>query len=266
MYEAKDHTFVVCAYQENPFLEETVLSLKKQTTLGTIILSTSTPNDYVQRICQKHKIEMIVNPLPRLVGDDWNYGYDNVSTALVTMAHQDDYYEPNYLAKMLKTLNLYGDNEVALLFSDYYEMRDEGIVTNSTLLNIKRAMNGFLRPKLFNKSIFVKRRVLSFGCSICCPSVLLVKAVAGKSVFDTNYINSCDYKTWIDMASKEGRFVYVPEPLVGHRIYRESSTTKNIDENIRQGEDQEILGLLWPKSIARIIYSFYERSQQSNHL
>jgi len=266
MFEAKDHTFVICAYKENPFLRETILSLKQQTVLGTIILSTSTPNDYLREICRELGIELVINPRQHSAGDDWNYGYDYASTPLVTIAHQDDFYEPHYLSKMLETLNSYKVDEVSLLFSDYYELRDGGSVADNSLLRIKRVMNSLFRLRLFNKSRFVKRRVLSFGCSICCPSVLLVKPLAGESVFDTNYINSCDYKAWVDLASKKGRFVYLPEQLLGHRIYRESATTKNLDENIRQSEDQKILELLWPKGIARIIYSFYAKGEESNRL
>ena len=266
MFEAKDHAFVISAYKENPYLDATIQSIKQQTVLGEIIVSTSTPSDYLTNICQKHEIELVVNPLQHSAGCDWNYGYDYAQTPLVTIAHQDDYYEPNYLAEMLKALNRYKDGEVSLLFSDYYELREDSKVTKNSLLGIKRVMNAFLRPRLLNKSIFVKTRILAFGCSICCPSVLLVKAVAGESVFDTTYINSCDYKTWVDMARKKGRFVYIPKQLLGHRIYPESATTKNLGNNVRQQEDQEILKTLWPSWIAQIVYSFYAKGEESNRL
>jgi len=266
MFEPKDHTFVICAYKENPFLDETILSLKQQTVLGTIILSTSTPSKYLRDICREHDIEYVVNPVQHSAGFDWNYGYDYASTPLVTIAHQDDYYEPDYLLKMLKAINRYDEGEVSLLFSDYYEIRDGNNVSNNSLLRIKRVMNSFFRFRLFNKRIFVKRRVLSFGCSICCPSVLLVKTVTGKSVFDTSFKNSCDYKTWVDLASKKGRFLYIPQKLLGHRIYEESATSRNLENSIRQYDDQEILKLLWPESIARMIYSIYAKGEESNKL
>jgi len=268
MYAASDHTFVICAYKENPYIEDTIRSLEGQSVLGNIVLSTSTPNAYLKQICGRHGIKMIVNPHPHLAGDDWNFGYDYAETPLVTLAHQDDYYEPNYLEQILSVLNNYGSKrqEVSLLFSDYYEIRNGRREQENRLLRIKRAMNGILKYKAFNKSTFVKKRVLSLGCSICCPSVTLVKQIAGKSIFDTQLKNSCDYLTWVNLAFKPGSFVYVPEKLLGHRIYEESATSKNLNEDIRRGEDEQILSMLWPKGVARLINSVYSKSEKSNQL
>lgn len=266
MYTALDHTFVICAYKENPYIEGTILSLKAQRELGSILLSTSTPSSYLEDVCTKYDIEMIVNDHPHLAGDDWNYGYDHASTPLVTLAHQDDYYEPEYLEKYLKELNRYKDGDVSLLFSDYYELRNGQAIRSNHLLDIKRVMNKPFSSRRVNGSIFLKRRLLSLGCSICCPSVMLVKSVAGSNVFDTHYRNSCDYKTWVDLASKDGRFVYVPEQLMGHRIYEESATSLNLGENIRRGEDLEILCSLWPFFVAGAVNALYARSEKSNQL
>jgi len=268
VYSSSDHTFVVCAYKENPYIEELIRSLENQTVLGSILVSTSTPNAYLDEICDRHSLEMAVNPHPYSIGDDWNFGYDYANTALVTIAHQDDLYEPGYLERILSTLNDYEKKEqtVSLLFSDYYEIRNGQKVEENRLLRIKRGMNAILKHKAFNKSIFVKKRVLSLGNSICCPAVTLVKAITGKSVFDTRLKNSCDYLTWVNLASKPDSFVYVPEKLLGHRIYEESTTSKNLSENIRRGEDEEILSMLWPKSIAKLINSVYVKSEESNQL
>lgn len=104
MYTGNNHTFVVCAYKENPHLEQTVESLEKQTVKSKIILSTSTPNDHIKTICEKHGIEMFVNPHPHLAGGDWNYGYSRAKAELVTIAHQDDIYEPDFLEVTLRLL------------------------------------------------------------------------------------------------------------------------------------------------------------------
>ena len=39
-YKGSDHTFVICAYKESPFLEDCILSLKKQSIRSHIILVT----------------------------------------------------------------------------------------------------------------------------------------------------------------------------------------------------------------------------------
>lgn len=266
MFTADDHTFVVCAYKENPYLESTVQSLMEQSARGNIIISTSTPNAHIRQIAVSFDIPLIVNPEPHLAGDDWNYGYNHADTPLVTLAHQDDRYEPQYLSKILDALNRYESDNVSIAFTDYYELRDGKRVENNLLLRVKRLMNAPLKAKVFNGSVFLKKRILAFGDSICCPSVTFVKENLGQSIFDTTYKNSCDYKTLVDLASAQGRFVYVPERLVGHRIYAESATTLNLAENIRKKEDAEILEQLWPRPIARAINSIYALSEKSNDL
>lgn len=266
MFNPDDHSFVVCAYKENPFLDETVKSLVDQEVKGEILISTSTPNGHIDSVAQKYGIRVTVNPNPHLAGDDWNWGYDAASGKLVTLAHQDDFYEPDFLKKTLDTANEYEASELSLLFTDYYEMRDGVAVDNNRLLRIKQLMNAPFKSKTFNGSKLVKRRVLGFGDSICCPAVTYAKCNLGDSIFDTVYKNSCDYKTFVDLAGKQGRFVYIPEKLMGHRIYEESATSLNLAENIRKKEDEEILATLWPKPIAKLINSVYAQSEKSNDL
>jgi hypothetical protein len=255
-----NHTFVICAYKENPFLEDTILSLKRQTVKSPLVLSTSTPNDYLTEMCRKHDIAMTVNTSPHLVGDDWNHAYDHATTKLVTLAHQDDIYEEDYLESVLAAFA----DDVLLVHTDYYEIRGEQKVTNNRLLAIKRLMNAPFRVGTLNKSRFVKRRILSLGCSICCPAVTFNKQLAGARIFDTSYINSSDYQTWVDLADKAGRFVYVPKAVLGHRIYAESATTLNLEHNIRKDEDLEVLRSLWPAPLAKVVNNMYALSEKSN--
>lgn len=266
MFTADDHTFVVCAYKENPFIGATIESLQNQTQKSKIILSTSTPNSYLKQICEYYSIQMVVNSNPQGAGSDWNYGFDAAETSLVTMAHQDDLYRQEFLANMLSAINQYPAKEVQLAFSDYYELRNGEEVDRNLILRVKRLMNAGFSNRLLNGRVWFKRRVLAFGDSICCPAVTLVKDTIGSSPFDTKYINSCDYKTWVDLASIRGRFVYVPKKLVGHRIYQESATSKNLGENIRKGEDLEILSSLWPRPVAACVNRVYAISEKSNNL
>ena len=50
MEEFKDHTFVICAYKESKYLEELIKSLKAQTVKSNVIMSTSTPNEYIKKM------------------------------------------------------------------------------------------------------------------------------------------------------------------------------------------------------------------------
>lgn len=264
MYTEKDHTFVVCAYKENPYIGETIESLLAQTKKSTVKLSTSTPSEYLENICKKYDIEYHINPHPHLAGDDWNYAYSVADTQLVTLAHQDDIYEATFLEETLEYINKRKQDDVLIAFTDYYENKLGKREDTNTLLKIKRVMNAPLGASLFYGSKFMRRRLLSIGCAICCPAVTYVKKNAGEDVFDTTYINSCDYKTWVDLADKKGAFIYIPKKLLGHRIYAESATTINLSENIRQKEDFEILCHYWPPFIARCINKVYAKSEDSN--
>lgn len=182
------------------------------------------------------------------------------------MAHQDDRYDPLFLEKTLESVNRYDRDEVLIAFTDYYEMTDGCDVAENAILRVKRVMNAPFKFSAFNGSKFIKKRVLAFGDSICCPAVTLVKANLGSSPFDTTYKNSCDYKTWVDFARMSGRFVYVLERLMGHRIYAESATSLNLGENIRKGEDEEIMASLWSAPIAVLVNRINAPSEKSNEL
>ena len=50
------HTFVICAYGDSPFLEECILSLVNQELKYQVILYTSTHRDYIEKLCLKYNI------------------------------------------------------------------------------------------------------------------------------------------------------------------------------------------------------------------
>ena len=52
----KLHTFVICAYKESQYLEECIVSLINQETETNILISTSTPNDYIEELANKYNI------------------------------------------------------------------------------------------------------------------------------------------------------------------------------------------------------------------
>ena len=259
-----NHSFVVCAYKENPYLQDTIDSLLNQSINSEIVVSTSTPNDHIKDICEKNNIKLIVNPKPINAGEDWNYGYNNVEKDLITIVHQDDLYEPNFLEETIKAFEKFTDTQI--VFTDYFELRNGKKVSNNSMLRIKRIMNAPFKLGLFNRSIFVKKRILSFGNPICCPAITYNKALLGLDIFDKTYINSCDYKTLIDLAFRKGRFVYVPLKLMSHRIYEESATTRNISNGVRTKEDLKIMEMLWPKFIAKRVVRIYAKSENLNDL
>ena len=48
----KDHTFIICAYGESPYLEECIRSLFAQKVRSEICIATSTPNRHIQSLAE----------------------------------------------------------------------------------------------------------------------------------------------------------------------------------------------------------------------
>ena len=51
---------------------------------------------------------------------------------------------------------------------------------------------------------------------------------------------------------------------MGHRIYEESATSRNLADNIRTGETAQIMERIWPRPIARLINRAYSKSEDLN--
>ena len=104
-FNAQDHTYVLCAYKESAFLEDCVKSLLSQTMKSNILIATSTPNDHINAVAEKYQIPVYINDGEKGIGGDWNFAYSKAQTPLITIAHQDDIYEPTYTEEMLSFIN-----------------------------------------------------------------------------------------------------------------------------------------------------------------
>ena len=259
-----DHTFVICANGENPYLRDCIESLLRQTVSSTVKIAASTPNEHIKILAEEYNISLFINPEQSGLASDWNFAYAQATTSLVTLVHQDDIYEPEYLNCVLKYLK--DAKEPLIAFTDYYEIRDGNKVYANTLLRIKRIMNFPLRFEYIRSSVFLRRRILSLGCTIPCPSVTFFRENIPFPLFNTSYKNSCDYLAWEEISRLKGSFVYCPAKLVGHRIHEESLTSENIRTNTRSDEDKKILAIFWPKPIAGLIFMLYKLGQRSNRL
>ncbi len=263
-YTHSDHTWAICAYKESSFLEECVKSLMAQTVSSNIIMATSTPNEHIKGIAEKYGIPLYINDGIKGIGGDWNFAYSKVQTPLVTIAHQDDIYEPQYAEKMLEYINL--AKKPIIYFCGYGELRCGEKVYENTLLKVKKLMLSPLKIKAFWTSRFARRRILSFGCPICCPAVSFVKKEVGEEPFTNDYLSDIDWQQWEIQSRKKGSFVYNPEPLMCHRIHEESATTEIIGDNKRTKEDLEMFKKFWPAPIAKVIARIYSGSEKSNDI
>ena len=52
------HVFAICAYKDSPYLERCIRSLKAQTVPSHIIICTSTPSSYIDRLAWKYGLQV----------------------------------------------------------------------------------------------------------------------------------------------------------------------------------------------------------------
>lgn len=263
-FHKEDFTFVICAYKESPYLEECICSLKAQKLPVEIILVTSTPNDHIERLVEKYGLEYHINTGKGGIAEDWNFGLKMATGRVVTIAHQDDIYEPYFTWKVLENINKHKKPLIA--FTDYGELRNGERVTDNRLLQVKRVMLYPLRSRLLQTAKFVRRRILSLGSPICCPSVTFVKENLPEPTFTPGYRSDLDWQAWERISRLQGAFVFCTDILMFHRIHEESATTAIIADNDRTKEDYEMFCRFWPKWMARIIEHFYRKGETSNNL
>ncbi len=256
------HTFVVCAYGESAYLEDCLSSLLSQTVSSRIVIATSTPNTHIESLAQKHGIPVHVNSGEAGITGDWSFGLSLCSTPFATIAHQDDVYEPTYAEKIVTKAQRF--KKPLLIFSDYYEIKNGERIDKSGVLKIKRMMNvGF---KLFPRSKFIRRRVLSLGNSICCPAVTYSQEVYKDFKFDKSFRFACDWEAWERIGRDKGAFVYVSEPLMGHRIHEESETSRIMADDKRVKEEYAMFRRFWPEFIAKKLSGAYAKNADNNQV
>ena len=262
------HTFAICAYKESPYLESCIKSLKNQSLHTNIIIVTSTPNDHIKDLAGKYELPYYVNPGEGGITQDWNFGYkcakEIYHSKYITIAHQDDLYEKEYLVNALDRLD--HSKRPLIFFSDYFEVRNNKKVSSNRLLKVKRIMLLPLRIRTFAGSGWVRRRILSMGSPICCPSVTFAVEQMPEVVFE-NHFRACeDWEAWEKLSKLKGDFLYCPEMLMGHRIHEESETSAIIGDNKRTLEEYEMFRKFWPEPIAKMISGIYAKGQESNDL
>ena len=194
MEKFNNHTFAICAYKESRYLEECVKSVINQEVNSNIIICTSTPNDFITTIADKYSLNIFIRDGKPDIQDDWNFAYESAKTEYVTIAHQDDIYESNY-TKELKNYIL-KDKQSIIIFSDYREIKNGDVIPLNINLKIKKIMLTPLKIKLFRKSKFVRKRILSLGSPICCPSVTYNKNIHKDKLFTSKMKCSLDWDTW----------------------------------------------------------------------
>ena len=289
------HEFVICAYQDSPYLEECILSLRAQTLASGIRIATSTPGKSIQDLSDRYGLPLILHSKaiesakggasestgskdievgagPAEFGkiggiaSDWNAALDASDADYITLVHQDDRYEPDYAEKILFALKEAAKRgETPLIaFTDYYEIRNGRREDSNENLGIKRILLRPLVSRQMRHMKWAKRFAICLGNSICCPSVTYVKAQLPENPFRGEMGSNIDWQLWEELSRQRGSFLYVPQQLMGHRIHEASTTSALIEDSRRSREDLYMLEKFWPKGMAAMIEHVYRKAQKSN--
>lgn len=254
------HTFVVLAYKESGYLETCIQSVKKQTVPSEVVIATSTPNDFIREMAAKYQLPVMINPQgSKGIGYDFDYAVSVAKTPFVTVAHQDDTYEPEFAEKVLHAVG----EDTIIAFTDYHEQHDGVDVHANTNLKIKRMLLRPLKSRTWQASKWMRRRVLSLGNPICCPSVTFHRKVVCDSIFESEMKSNIDWLAWERLSRKKGRFVYVSDDLMMHRVHDGATTNQLIKDNQRTNEDYQMFCLFWPKPIAKGLAKIYSKSEEN---
>jgi glycosyltransferase involved in cell wall biosynthesis len=261
-----NHTFAIPVYGSAPRLGALVDSLRKQSMFASqILLSTSTPTAELEIFARQERLPLHVNPQRLGIAGDWNFALAAAATPLVTLAHQDDLYAPQYVARLSAALER---NPRALIaFSDYTEHTSLAARPSNINLRIKR----MLCNRSFGRREYLgeprdKRRLLSLGNPICCPSVMFNRPALGSFRFRDGLRTNLDWSAWIDLAGRAGGFAYVRERLLSKGIHAGSETTATIASRARQREDRMMLEAFWPRPIAALLATLYRLGYAANRV
>lgn len=254
------HTFAICAYQDSPYLEDCMKSLQRQSAADRIILCTSTPSSYIQKLADVYNIPVYVREGKNSIQEDWNYAYQKADTQLVTIVHQDDYYHRDYGKTLQSAWLKYPDTTVFM--TDCGIVKQGRIQQRGGMLFVKHLLRLPLRFSSWANREGVKKLILRFGNPVICPSCTYNKEVLGEPLFDSPFQFALDWDTMWKLAGRPGRFVCVEKPLLYYRIHEGATTKACIQNHQRNREEAAMFGKMWPAPIVQILMFFYQKAYQ----
>ncbi len=247
------HTFIIPVYKEPPYLEMCIMSLKRQIVASDIVITTATPMASTRELAKKYGIPYYVNTQEKTgIAKDWNFALSMANSDYVTIAHQDDVYAPNYVQEVMKSIE-----GSSIVFTDYWDVVN-GSCKKSTFNAIVKKISLFpFIIKSSYKSKILKRLVLIFGNSICCPTVTYNTKILKGFSFSSHFRFALDWIAWLEIAKMDGSFTYIPKKLVNRRIHIGSETSATLASGAAQTEEFEILKRIWGRAIAKLLTKVY---------
>ncbi|MFA6816070.1 MAG: glycosyltransferase [Lentisphaeria bacterium] len=258
------HTFVISAWKESPFIEDTVKSLLNQSYHSKIMIATSSPNDFLKNLCLKYGIDYRINLDVELAESavNWSYAYAQADTKYVTLAHQDDLYLPDYTLQMVELAEK--QPNAVMEFCRCFNYTNGKRLKYHPLLLMKDIL---LLPYFLKHAIYSKKLrfyYLGLGNPICCPSVMFNKELIGDFEFDSEVKVNLDWEAWLRLAQYDGAFLFSKKRLLLRRIHDDSGTTLTYNNGSRRKDDLTFFCKFWPKPVASLLARLYNLAEFLN--
>lgn len=259
------HIFAVCAYKESEYLESCIESLVKQSVPSKIIMCTSTPNDYIDKVAKKYNLPLYVREGKSDIRDDWNFAYNCAEASYVTVAHQDDEYGEDYVKNLFQKINAYHekygkDKDFTMFLTDYLPIKHGQRGPRDLNSKIRRLLRTPLKSMGLARKSWVRKVTLCMGNSIVCPSVTYNKDMLGENVFTSEMKFNIDWDTFLKLAKQPGAFLYADSPLTFYRVHDGATSKEFIENHGREVEDTMMFRKFWPGWITKIIMIFYKKA------
>ena len=253
-----EHSFMVLAYKDSPFLDGCIASLRSQTVPARIVVATSTPCASITDSARSAGLTLLINPERRGIAGDWNFALQAASTRYVTLAHQDDVYAPGFLAETLALFARYPDG--ALCFTGYEEIDDQARPKSSRISRVKHLIEATTLGSRTRVRGLPLRLFLSFGNPLPCSSVTFDREALPGFAFSEAYASNLDWEAWWRLHEEGRTFLRAPGRLVGRRHNALTETSRLIQDGRRQTEDAEMFARIWPAPLDRALGALYASS------
>lgn len=212
---------IMPVYNTAPFLKEAIESVLQQSENNfelIIINDASTDNSYeVIAAIQDPRIRLINNEKNLGLAVSLNKGIRAATGKYIARMDGDDIALPNRFEEQLKII----------------KTADRKSLVCSTCLLIDESGNKIGKWKDDTKYTSTKsiRNQLPNNNCIVHPSIFVRKDVLSEFFYDPEQHESEDYDLWLRMASDEIQFLKIQQPLVLHRI-RKQSFTRQRQQNV----------------------------------
>ncbi|MDO4487928.1 MAG: glycosyltransferase family 2 protein [Eubacteriales bacterium] len=252
------HYFAVCAYRESPYLEACLSSLKMQKGRCNVIVCTSTPNEHIMGLCVKYGFPLYVREGEPSLRDDWNFAAETaeaLGASLLTIAHQDDRYAPEYSERVTKYFEFGAINMVVTRCDNIDE---HGRKFTGKAERVKRFLRWPLSVWALSSTMWGKMHALKYGNAIPCPGVTYNLDLLELPIFDNDYRFVIDWEAFRKIAELPGQIVACEEPLVEIRLHKDSETVNTMNNDLRYKEELEMFKSFHSEGVAKFIARFYK--------